>query len=587
MLNRVVPRALRLYIEAKGFLYLVASSRGGLAVSSVTQELNQTIGQLLWQRSEEYPNQEAAVFPDEGVRWTYRELFERASLVARALLGLGVQRGEHVAVWTTNKKEWLELQFATGMIGAVLVTVNTNYKLLELEYLLKQSDTTTLVLMPGFKDSNYLETLYTLCPELRTAQPGKLQSAALPRLKNVIFLGDHFYPGLFTWQHFLNLASTISAQDFAAREGELCPTDIINIQYTSGTTGFPKGAMLSHRNIIGNAIRIAQRMNLTSQDRLCIPVPFFHCFGCVLGILAAVTQGSTIVALDYFSPRRTLETIEAERCTAVHGVPTMFITMLEHPLLAKTDLSSLRTGIMAGSSCPEEVMTAVIDKMGITEITIAYGQTEAAPVITQTTVNDSFQRRVSTVGKPLPGVEVKVVDPETNLEVGPGVTGELCTRGFHVMQGYYNDPAATAQVIDSDGWLHTGDLAVQDADGYFQIVGRLRDMIIRGGENIYPREIEEFLHKHPKVSEAQVVSVPSLIYGEEVFAFVKLKKSVEATEHEILEFLRKRISRHKVPSYIRFVSEFPLTASGKVQKFKLQDLARQLLPDQEEKSVTA
>lgn len=534
------------------------------------------------QTARAYPANEAAVFPEFGVRWTYEEFRRECDRAARGLMALGIQPGEHVAIWATNRPQWLVSQFATGKMGAVLVTVNTNYKLFELEYLLSQSDATTLLLIEGFKDANYVETLYELCPELRTAQPGQLQAARLPKLRNVIYLGDKAYPGMFTWDEVLALGERISAEELRARQASLHYDDVTNIQYTSGTTGFPKGAMLTHRNIIADAKFIADCMRLTERDRLCIPVPFFHCFGCVLGTLAAVTAGTTMVCLDYFSPKKVMEAVQAERCTGLHGVPTMFITILEHPDFAQYDFSSLRTGIMAGAPCPEEVMRQVIARMHMPEITIAYGQTEAAPVITQTTPDDTFERRVATVGKALPAIEVKIVDPATNEEVPRGIVGELCCRGFNVMKGYYKMPEATAQAIDRDGWLHTGDLATMDRDGYCRITGRIKDMIIRGGENIYPREIEEYLYRHPKVADAQVVGVPSQVYGEEVMAFIRLKPGETATEVEIQEFLRSRISRHKVPRYVRFVTEYPTTASGKIQKYKLREMAAVELQQREE-----
>lgn len=546
-----------------------------------------TLGALLELRSQEYPHNEAAVFPDAGVRWTYREFYASCRKIAKALMAMGINKGDHIAVWSTNRPEWLQLQFATGMIGAVLVTVNTNYKQFELEYLLRQADIKVLILMEQFKDSNYVETIYSLVPELEHSPIGLIHSPILPKLEQIVFLGQKEFPGFLRWDNLLAKSAEITDEELLQRQCELGPDDVINIQYTSGTTGFPKGAMLSHRNIITNGFYIGEKMKLTSWDRLCIPVPFFHCFGCVLGNLAAVTHGSTIVALDHFSPRRTLEVLEAEHCSAIHGVPTMFITMLEHPNFGKHNLSSLRTGIMAGSTCPEEVMRQVIERMGAREITIAYGQTESSPVITMTDTDDELTQRVSTVGRIMPEVEVKIIDPETKNPVKPGVVGELCTRGYHVMKGYYNDPEATCSVIDSEGWLHTGDQAVQDEAGYFQIVGRLKDMIIRGGENIYPREIEEYLHKHPKISEAQVIGVESDIYGEEVFAFVKLKAGVEAAREEILEFLRKRISRHKVPRYLHFCTEFPATASGKIQKYKLKEVANKLCSQDEASWETA
>ncbi|MGE5506963.1 MAG: AMP-binding protein [Chitinophagales bacterium] len=532
-----------------------------------------TLGELLDQTAEQYPTTEGAVFPEFGVRWTYAEFREECDRAARAFMALGVKPGDHVAIWTTNRPQWLVCQFALGKMGGVLVTVNTNYKLFELEYLLSQSDATTLILIDRFKDSDYLGTVYELCPELKTAEPGRLVSARLPKLRNVICLDEERHPGMFTWADLLDLAGQVSEEEREAGQASLHYDQVINIQYTSGTTGFPKGVMLTHRNIIADAKYIAECMKLTSKDRLCIPVPFFHCFGCVLGTLAAVTAGTTMVPLDVFSPKKVMETVQAERCTALHGVPTMFITVLEHPDFAQYDFGSLRTGIMAGSPCPEEVMRQVIGRMQMSEITIAYGLTETAPVMTQTRTDDSLERRVTTVGRALPGIEVRVVDPATNEEVPRGTVGEVVCRGFNVMKGYYKMPEATAQAIDEDGWCHSGDLGTMDEEGYLRITGRIKDMIIRGGENIYPREIEEYLYRHPKIADAQVVGVPSPVYGEEVMAFVRLKPGETATEAEVQEFLRRRISRHKVPRYVRFVDEYPTTASGKIQKYRLREMA--------------
>ncbi|AEH47748.1 AMP-binding protein [Parageobacillus thermoglucosidasius] len=539
--------------------------------------LTVTVGKLLEEKAKLHPEHEAVVYADRGLRMTYKQFDDYCRLVARGFIGLGIEKGEHVAIWATNVPEWLACQFATGKMGAVLVTVNTNYRAAELEYLLKQSDSTTLLLIERYRDSSYIDILYEIAPELRECKPGQLQSKRLPKLKNVIVIGDKRYPGAYTWNDLLALAHDVTEEQLDKQMNSLDPHDVINMQYTSGTTGFPKGVMLTHYNIVNNAYNIAQCMKLTKEDRLCIPVPFFHCFGCVLGTLACVSVGATMVPIQEFNPKQVLQTVQDEKCTALHGVPTMFIAELNDPDFEKYDLSSLRTGIMAGSPCPIEVMKAVMEKMGAKEITIAYGQTESSPVITQTRTDDPIHIRVETVGRALPNVEVKIVDPSTNKEVPPGVQGELCTRGYHVMKGYYKNPGATKEVIDEDGWLHTGDLAVMDENGYCRITGRLKDMIIRGGENIYPREIEEFLYKHPKILDVQVVGVPDEKYGEEVMAWIILKEGQTATAEEIREFCRGKISRHKIPRYIEFTDSYPMTASGKIQKFKLREMAKQRL----------
>ncbi|MED0716399.1 AMP-binding protein [Aeribacillus composti] len=539
--------------------------------------LEVTVGKLLEEKANAYPEHEAVVYADRGLRMTYRQFDEYCRLVARSLMKLGIQSGEHIAIWATNTPEWLACQFATGKMGAVLVTVNTNYRTAELEYLLKQSDSTTLLLIEQYRDTSYIDTIYEIAPELYECQPGQLKAKRLPRLKNVIVLGDKRYPGTYTWNDLLAMAQDTAEDELDQRMNSLDPHDVINMQYTSGTTGFPKGVMLSHYNIINNAYNIAQCMKLTKDDRLCIPVPFFHCFGCVLGVLACVSVGATIVPIQEFNATQVLQTVQDEKCTALHGVPTMFIAELNDPDFEKYDLSSLRTGIMAGSNCPIEVMKAVIEKMGAKEITIAYGQTESSPVITQTRTDDPIHLRVETVGRALPNVEVKIVEPGTNKEVPCGVQGELCTRGYNVMKGYYNNPEATKEAIDEEGWLRTGDLAIMDENGYFRITGRLKDMIIRGGENIYPREIEEFLYQHPKIQDVQVVGVPDEKYGEEVMAWIILKPGQTATAEEVQEFCRGKISRHKIPRYIEFTDSYPMTASGKIQKFKLREQAKQIL----------
>jgi fatty-acyl-CoA synthase len=455
-----------------------------------------------------------------------------------------------------------------------LVTVNPAYRLYELEYLLKQSETETLLLIDSFKTSDYVGMINELIPELRDATPGELRSARFPRLKRVIFIGGELHPGMLLWSDLARRGAGVSDAELARRQTACDPDDVINLQYTSGTTGFPKGAMLTHFNIVADASYIAECMKFSERDRLCIPVPFYHCFGCVLGTLCCVTRGvAMIIPAEYFDPIKTLAAVEKERCTGLHGVPTMFIAELQHPDFDTFRFPELRTGIMAGSPCPIEVMKQVVEHMGAKEITIAYGLTEASPVITQTRTDDPIELRVTTVGRALPNVEVKIVDPKTGQELPRGEQGELCTRGFIVMKGYYNLPEATTTAIDADGWLHTGDLATMDECGYCKITGRLKDMIIRGGENIYPREIEEFLYTNPKIADVQVVGVPDIRYGEEVMACVKLKDGQTATEAEIRDFCRGKIAHYKVPRYVKFVAQFPMTVSGKIQKYKMREAA--------------
>lgn len=536
-----------------------------------------SVGKLLENIAKERPDHEALVYPDRNLRYTYKQFDELCRKVARGYMKLGLDKGDHMAIWATNYPEWVTTQFATGKMGAVLVTVNTSYQSAELEYLLKQSDSTTLVLMEEYRGTSYIDTLYSIIPELKTSAPGQLNSAKLPYLKNVIVLGENSYPGMYNWSDLLEMADEVSEELLDARMASLEPDDVINMQYTSGTTGFPKGVMLTHSNLVNNAVNVAACQNLTYKDRMCIPVPFFHCFGCVLGTLTCVTVGATMVPVQEFNPLEVLQAVEKERCTALHGVPTMFIAELNHPEFSRFDLSSLRTGIMAGSTCPEEVMKAVTETMGASEITITYGQTESSPGITMTRTNDPLHLRVGSVGRAMPNVEVKIVDPTTDEEVPVGVQGELCTRGYHVMKGYYKNPSATASAIDEEGWLHTGDLAEMDENGYCKITGRLKDMIIRGGENIYPREIEEFLYTHPKVLDVQVVGVPDPKFGEEVMAWVQLKEDETATADEIKEYCKGKISRFKIPRYIEFCDSFPMTASGKIQKFKLRENAEKAL----------
>ncbi|OYD07855.1 AMP-binding protein [Paludifilum halophilum] len=539
--------------------------------------LHTTVGDLLDNQAVRYGEREAVVYPERDLRWSYRDFQKKCDLAAKGLMNLGIEKGEHLAIWTTNHPEWLITQFATGKMGAVMVTVNTNYRTRELEYLLRQSDAETLILMEEYKGASYTDMLYEICPELAHSTPGNLQSKRLPRLKNVILLGEKRKPGMYLWKDLLAMGRYMTDKELIQRQSSLHPDDVINMQYTSGTTGFPKGVMLTHNNIVNNAYHIAACMELTAEDRMCIPVPFFHCFGCVLGTMACMTVGAVMVPVIQFDPLQVLQTVERERCTALHGVPTMFIAELNHPEFHRFDLSTLRTGIMAGSNCPMEVMKKVIEEMGASEITIAYGQTESSPVISQTRTDDPIERRVSTVGKKLPHVEVKVIDPATGEEVAAGLQGELCTRGYHVMKGYYRQPEATRQTIDEEGWLHTGDLAAMDEKGYLRITGRLKDMIIRGGENIYPREIEEFLYTHPKIQDVQVVGVPDKKYGEEVMAFIQTGEGEALTLDEVRSFCEGRVARYKIPRYIKTVDTYPMTASGKVQKYKLREMAMEEL----------
>ncbi|RLF52621.1 MAG: AMP-binding protein [Thermoplasmata archaeon] len=533
--------------------------------------IEKTLGQVLDETAEKYPDNDALVYLD-GPRYTYKEFREIVDRVAKGLIKLGVKKGDHVAVWAYNVPEWVILQFATAKVGAVLVTVNTYYKSAELEYLLKQSDTKYLFLVEGFKDVNYVETLYKVMPELKKEEEPK----NFPEFRKAIFIGKDRYPGMLNFQDIIDLGKEVSDEELYKIQNSLDCHDVVNMQYTSGTTGFPKGVMLTHFNIVNNAYWVGQYLGLSHKDRMCIPVPFFHCFGCVLSTLNCVIYGATMVPIEIFDAGKVLQAVHKERCTVLQGVPTMFVRELNHPDFDKYDLSSLRTGIMAGAPCPVEVMKRVMEDMHAKEMTIAYGLTEASPVITMTKRDDPLEKRVETVGKPMPHIEVKIVEPGTLNELPPNTPGELIAKGYNIMKGYYKMPEATAKTIEN-GWLHTKDLAKMDEDGYVYILGRVDDMIIRGGENVYPREIEEFLYKHPKIKEVQVVGVPHPEYGEEVVAFIQLKEGEEATEEEIKEFCKQNIARYKVPKYIFFTNEWPMTASGKIQKFKLREIAKEKL----------
>ncbi|MCK9241405.1 AMP-binding protein [Desulfocurvus sp.] len=541
--------------------------------------LDVTLGQLLDETVAKWPHRDAVIYVDRDFRLSWREFGDLVDRFARGLMALGVQRGEKVAVWSTNVPYWVALQFATAKIGAVLLTVNTSYKTHELEYLLRQSECENIFVMDGFYDTDYVLTLYELVPELKTLPRGELDCERFPHLRRVAFLGPQKHRGMFSVPEILALGKTVSDDDYAARQASLHPDDVVNMQYTSGTTGFPKGVMLTHKSIGNNGFWIGENQGFTERDRLCLPVPLFHCFGCVLGVLACVTHGTAMIILEKFDPVLIMQSVERERCTALYGVPTMFIAVLQHDLFERFDFSSLRTGIMAGSPCPVAVMRQVMEKMYMEDITICYGLTESSPVMTQTRVDDDITRRTASVGRAMPAVEVMIKDPETDRECPRGTQGEVCCRGYLVMKGYYNNPEATAQAIDKDGWLHSGDLGVMDQDGYVSITGRLKDMIIRGGENIYPREIEEFLYHMEGVKDVQVAGVPSRRYGEEVGAFVVLKEGASLTPEDVQDHCRGKIAFHKIPRYVAFVDAYPMTASGKIQKYKLREMAAGLWPD--------
>ncbi|MCG8353296.1 MAG: AMP-binding protein [Chloroflexales bacterium] len=534
--------------------------------------LGVTIGDRFDQIVADYPDNEALIVCRQSLRYTYRQLQQEVDRCARGLMAMGLQKGERIGIWSPNNAEWAITQFATSKIGAILVNINPSYRLHELEYALKQSGCSALVIAPQFKTSNYTHMLYDLAPELQASQPGQLRAARLPGLRAVIRLGAEIMPGMFSWSDLMALAEQVSPEQLAEQQRRQEFDDPINIQYTSGTTGYPKGATLSHHNILNNGYFVAEVMNFTDQDRLVIPVPLYHCFGMVMGNLGCMTHGATMIyPSEGFEPKAVLDAVQAERATALYGVPTMFIAELEHPEFASYDLRSLRTGIMAGSPCPIEVMKKVQSLMNMPEVEIAYGMTETSPVSFQTRSDAPLDKRVSTVGQIHPHLEVKIVDPATGQVVSIGQPGELCTRGYSVMLGYWNNAEATSKAIDAARWMHTGDLAVMDADGYVNIVGRIKDMIIRGGENVYPREIEEFLYAHPKISDVQVIGVPDAKYGEEIMAWVKLREGETATEEEIRDFCRGQIAHYKIPRYVKFTDSFPMTVTGKVQKFLMRE----------------
>jgi len=531
-----------------------------------------TFPDLLDRVCEEFPDQYAFRYTELDYTRTYPEFREDVDRFARALIAMGVHKGDHVAIWATNVPQWYITFWAATKIGAVLVTVNTAYKIHEAEYLLRQSDTHTLVLVDGYKDSDYLSIIKELCPELDTCEKGNLFAKRLPVLKNIITCQSPM-EGCYSWEEANALADQVPYSEVEKMRARINKHDVCNMQYTSGTTGFPKGVMLTHYNVVNNGKAIGDCMDLSTADRMMIQVPMFHCFGMVLAMTASVTHGTTMAPITAFSPKKGLHCINQEKITAFHGVPTMFIAMLEHPDFPNTDFSHMRTGIMAGSPCPVKVMQEVVDKMNMKEISIVYGQTEASPGCTQSWTDDPLEVRVNTVGRNLFGVESKIVDPETGEELPDGMDGEFCARGYNIMKGYYKMPEATAAAIDKDGWLHTGDLARRDENGNFRITGRIKDMIIRGGENIYPKEIEDFLYTYPKVKDVQVIGVPDKQYGEEICACIILADGAECTEEEIKQYVMDHMAKHKVPRYVDFVSEFPMNAAGKILKYKMREAA--------------
>lgn len=560
-----------LLLNSLGETLMTAIEKSYYCGASTTQIIYETIGGFFDRVAEKYPDSQALILRHQGVEWTYAELQRRVDQLAAGLLTLGIVPGDRVGIWGPNSAEWVLTQLATAKLGAIMVCINPAYRLYELEYALNKVECKALITDESFKTSDYLGMLNTLAPELEYCEPGALASTKLPKLKHVIRMGSSSSAGMHNFDQVCELATDADRAALVGLQTQLKPDDAINIQFTSGTTGNPKGATLSHCNILNNGYLTGEAMRLTPADKLCIPVPLYHCFGMVLAVLACVSHGATMVFPgEAFDPQQTLQTVQDERCTALHGVPTMFITELDHPNFSSFDLSSLRTGIMAGAPCPIEVMKRVISEMHMRDILIAYGQTELSPINNITLPDDSLERRTETVGRAMPWVEIKVID-EAGHVVPVGEKGEICTRGYSVMQGYWNDPEKTAETIDAAGWLHSGDIATMDACGYVRIVGRIKDMIIRGGENVYPREVEEFLYQHPAISEVQVFGIPDKKMGEEVCAWVQLNEGATLSADDIKAFCKDQITHFKIPRHIRFVSEYPMTVTGKIQKFVMRD----------------
>ncbi len=540
------------------------------------QLLESTLGEILEKWAFKTPDKDFIVYPDRNLRFTYGEFNNRVDAMAKGFLFIGVKPGDKVGIWAKNVPDWTTIMFATAKIGAILVTINTNYKLSEIEYLLKDADIQTLCLVDGYRDSDYVNMIFELVPELKEQTRGELNSEKFPELKNVVFIGQQKHRGMFNTSELILLGNHVDDLELESVKENLRCHDVINMQYTSGTTGFPKGVMLSHHNILNSGHSAGECMKFTADEKLLVCVPLFHCFGCVLAVCAIISHGATMVFTEDFDPVMVMASVQKEKCTALHGVPTMFISELNHPMFDLFDLSSLRTGIMAGALCPIETMNQVMTRMHMKDIIIVYGLTESSPGMTATRSHNSAEVRATTVGFEFPNVEVKIVNHETGELCLPGEQGEICCRGYNVMKGYYKNQLATEKVIDKDGWLHSGDLAVKTQDGFYKITGRIKDMIIRGGENIYPREIENYLYLISQIEAVEVAGIPSPKYGETVGAFIKLKSGQQLTEEEILDFCRGKIARFKIPKYIFFVNEFPMTASGKIQKYKLSQLAVQL-----------
>jgi len=579
-------RYMKPYVSAKNRPYKDSRGAGYYPWKKETM-IEETFPDVLDRICEEFPEQYAFRYTELDYARTYPEFREDADRFAAALMAMGVGKGDHVSIWAANVPAWYITFWAAVKIGAVLVTVNSSYKIHEAEYLFHQSDTHTLVMTDGFKDSDYVSIITQICPELRACKPGELRSKRLPVLRNVITVESR-QPGCYTWEEAMALSAEVTAKQVEERRRSVDKHDICNMQYTSGTTGFPKGVMLSHYSVVNNGKVIGDCMDLSTADKLMIQVPMFHCFGMVLAMTAAMTHGTAMCPITAFSPQKGLACINKEKITAFHGVPTMFIAMLEHPDFPNTDFSHIRTGIMAGSPCPVKVMEDVLTKMNMTEICITYGQTESAPAITMSTTEDDTNTRVNTVGKAVYGVEVKIIDPETGASLPDNADGELCARGYNIMKGYYKMPEATNAAVDADGWLHTGDVARRLPDGNYKITGRIKDMIIRGGENIYPKEIEDFLYTHPKIRDVQVIGVPSKQYGEEIMACIILKDGETLTDYSVKEFVRLNMAKHKIPSYVEFVKEFPMNAAGKILKYKMREAAvRKLGLSAESRIVTA
>jgi fatty-acyl-CoA synthase len=547
--------------------------------NSKLELFEKTLGDWLEYWAEKTPDKEYIVYSDRDLRFTWKKFNERVDDMAKGLISIGVTRGSNVGIWAQNVPDWLTFLYASAKIGAVAVTVNTSYRSEELEYLIKNSDMHTLCMTDGVPGSNYTDIIYELLPELRTTQRGKLKSDRFPELKNVVYIGQEKYRGMYNTAEILLLGKNVANDEFKRLKFLTNCHDVVNMQYTSGTTGFPKGVMLTHHNISNNGYLTGVHMNFTPEDKCCVCVPLFHCFGVVLATMCCLTHGSTQVMVERFDPLITLASVHKERCTVLHGVPTMFIAQLNHPMFDMFDMSSLRTGIMAGALCPEELMRQVNEKMYM-DLTSVYGMTETSPGMTQTRVDDPFDVRCTTVGSEYEFTEVKILDAVTGEECNVGDAGEMCCRGYNVMKGYYNNPVATAQVIDSNGFMHSGDLGVKDENGNFRITGRIKDIIIRGGENISPKEVEDYLYKMPGVKDVQVVAVASKRYGEDVGAFIIQKDGYDLNTQDVREFCKGHIAKYKTPRYVFIVDEFPMTGSGKIQKFRLREMALELCEEQ-------